>query len=149
MSQQTTNLQLNTWNQNDVVDFEQMNDNFEKIDNFAGKHIWKTIYNTAAQNAEYFRGNVTVSLPSDFEEISVKVNLDNLGKILVLRILKLEMYETTTQEFRVGYFLNGDSGSGGAACFNVSQQTIQLINAWVNGATASVTEDTYWAIHYR
>ena len=34
MPNTTQNLGLNTWLENEVVDFEQINENFEKIDNF-------------------------------------------------------------------------------------------------------------------
>lgn len=147
MSDVTPKLKLKTFEETDLVDFEDINDNSRKIDT---AFTWKRL------NNEYYTGTQpsAIALPEDFTELSIKVNMENdqstniIDKIFVIRD---ELYDNGTQQFRAGYFYNVNTGTGaangGVISFNISKTTINLGHAFLN--QANVTSSTKWTVYYR
>ena len=146
---ETTKLKLKLFEENDYVDFEDINDNSRKIDD---AYNWKMLNNT------YYTGHQTnaIALPENFTELTIKVNINPsvtpsanvINKILVIRE---ELYDNDAQQYRAGYFYNTDSqtgrAQGGCASFLISKSSINLDHAYLNENV--VTSNTTWTVYYR
>lgn len=151
MSSKTTKLNMNLFAENDIVDFNDINENTTIIDNaFNWKKIGDADYYTGTQGS-------AISIPENFSELNVKVNINGASGaniICTLNVCKEDLYASGPQSFRAGYFLNvtkDQSGnlqvSGGCADFAISQSSINLSYAFLNGA--QVTSNTTWSAYYR
>lgn len=148
MSSKTTKLNMNLFAENDVVDFNDINENTTIIDNaFNWRKIGEANYYTGTQGS-------AISIPENFSELNIKVNINGQNIICALNVCKEDLYASDTQSFRTGYFLNvtkDQSGnlqvSGGCADFAISQSSINLSYAFLNGA--QVTSTTTWSVYYR
>lgn len=139
MSSKTTKLNMNLFAETDIVDFNDINENTTIIDNAFN---WKKI---GSEN--YYQGvqPSPIPIPENFSELNVKVNIGGANIICTLSLCKEELYANDTQSFRTGYYLSGTNG--GCADFAISQSTINLSIAWLNGA--QVTSNTTWSVYYR
>ena len=90
MPNQTTNLKLNIWNETDVVNFEEINANFEKLDTMVmciesgtktapytggyGDSVAKLTYSNLKCNGEtsqgiFYSGSSKVTFPFEFRDV--------------------------------------------------------------------------------
>ena len=139
-SDKTPKLGLNVFAETDIVDFGEINENSVILDNALN---WRLVDPEHA----YYTGSqgTAIALPSNFSEISIKVNIDKRNIICVLNICIEEIYPAdtgTTQSFRTGYYLNSDNG--GCADFGLTQSSVNLNIAWLNGG--QVTSNTTWSV---
>ena len=86
-------------------------------------------------------GGVSVSIPSDADQIHIKANMTN-NIILTIEIATIEL-SGNTQSYRSGYALSANVN--GMVAFGVSNTQITLTNGVLNGA--SVTPS--WSVYYR
>lgn len=139
MSSKTTKLNMNLFAENDVVDFNDINENTTIIDNaFNWRKIGEDNFYIGSQSS-------AIPIPEKFSEINIKVNIAGANVICTMNICKEDLYPSDTQSFRTGYYLSGSNG--GCADFNISQSSINLNIAWLNGN--QVTSTTTWSVYYR
>ena len=86
-------------------------------------------------------GGVSVSIPSDADQIHIKANMTN-NIILTIEIATIEL-SGNTQSYRSGYAQSANVN--GMVAFGVSNTQITLTNGVLNGA--SVTPS--WSVYYR
>ena len=132
-------------------------DQMVEMESFSSRLEWKTLGDT------FQTGGKELAFPDGASEISIKVNLyipktNDTGSeennaasvsqediVLKLYIPVVEIYQETAQQFRTGYYLS--ETNGGSAAFSISQKSIALTNAFLNGV--EVTNGTSWAVYYR
>ena len=92
-------------------------------------------------------GHITTasqSLPTNFDELLIVINVNNSGVILTINIPKLFL-SSTSREFRSGYFSSGSNGA--TVGFNVTSTTIALNQAILNGS--DVTSNSTAILYYK
>lgn len=92
-----------------------------------------------------YTANQSVTLPSEFVELSVHVNLNGTDKVLQLYVLNEQLYDTGVKSFSVSYFNSPDDY--GSAKFTISKSKITLVTANINAT--NVLKNTTWTVWYR
>lgn len=106
----------------------------EEVTKLNRKLKWKLL-------SDGLMGGVSVSIPSDADQIHIKANMTN-NIILTIEIATIEL-SGNTQSYRSGYAQSANVN--GMVAFGVSNTQITLTNGVLNGA--SVTPS--WSVYYR
>lgn len=106
----------------------------DQVDELNRKLKWKLL-------SDGLMGGVSVSIPSDADQIHIKANMTN-NIILTIEIATIEL-SGNAQSYRSGYAQSANVN--GMVAFGVSNTQITLTNGVLNGA--SVTPS--WSVYYR
>lgn len=102
-----------------------------------GNLKWKTISNAT-------QGTSIISLPSDYEELLIKVNVNAENKQVVVSIPRISL-SNDTDIIKQGWF--STSSDYGAVQFDITKNKINSMAASSIGR--DVTSNTWWIVYYR
>jgi hypothetical protein len=102
-----------------------------------GKLKWKTISNAT-------QGTSIISLPSDYEELLIKVNVNAENKQVMVSIPRISL-SNDTDIIKQGWF--STSSDYGAVQFDITKNKINSMAASSIGR--DVTSNTWWIVYYR
>lgn len=117
-----------------IESVENMHDIVPSLSELNRKLKWKLL-------SDGLMGGVSVSIPSDADQIHIKANMTN-NIILTIEIATIEL-SGNAQSYRSGYAQSANVN--GMVAFGVSNTQITLTNGVLNGA--SVTPS--WSVYYR
>lgn len=109
------------------------------IEDLSEKMLWYRVGTSS------YTANQSVTLPSEFVELSVHVNLNGTDKVLQLYVLNEQLYDTGVKSFSISYFNSPDDY--GSAKFTISKKKITLVTANIN--TTNVLKNTTWTVWHR
>ena len=107
------------------------------ISDVNGKLKWKTISNAT-------QGTSIISLPSDYEELLIKVNVNAENKQVMVSIPRISL-SNDTDIIKQGWISN--SSDYGAVQFDITKNKINSMAAFSIGR--DVTSNTWWIVYYR
>ena len=102
-----------------------------------GNLKWKTISNAT-------QGTSIISLPSDYEELLIKVNVNAENKQVMVSIPRISL-SNDTDIIKQGWF--STSSDYGAVQFDITKNKINSMAASSIGR--DVTSNTWWIVYYR